>query len=184
MTGVEAGRPRRARQWSCGQSLGTCAQGEQILKHFWRFWFGFPPDDASLISYLLITSKCELISPLHRRELRPCLRSPSATISALVSVIQTDGQASGADGGHRKQWRAAAVDRRACKGRRDPGRQQWPLREPRQAVGPETEQGKPAENKLRSSVRPCICQRGQLSNYNEAKRTMSAKAFSLSTASK
>ena len=64
-------------------------QGRRILKYFWRFWLGFPPDKASFISYLLITSKRELISPLHRRELRLCLRSPSPTILALGSAIQT-----------------------------------------------------------------------------------------------
>ena len=84
MTGVEAGR-----QWPCSQSLGTCAQFGRILKYFWRFWLGFPSDKASFISYLLITSKRELIWPLHCRDLRPYLPFPSATISALVSATQT-----------------------------------------------------------------------------------------------
>ena len=82
MTGVEAGR-----QWPCSQSLGTCAQFGRILKYFWRFWLGFLPNDASFVSYLLITSKRELISPVHHCELRPCLHSPSAAISAFVSRI-------------------------------------------------------------------------------------------------
>ena len=89
MTGVEAGYPWHARQWPCGQSLGTCAKGGLILKYFWRFWSGFLPDVASFVPELLITSNRELISPLHRCELRPCLRSPPATISAFVSGIVT-----------------------------------------------------------------------------------------------
>ena len=93
MTGVEAGYPWHARQWPCGQSLGTCAKGGLILKYFWRFWSGFLPDVASFVPELLITYNRELISPLHRCELRPCLRSLPATESAFVlsilSVIST-----------------------------------------------------------------------------------------------